>query len=72
MTKVTAEDREKGSATGDGRFPITNKAQAMSALRLRGHNTSKAQRQAIIRRAARYVPAAAKAALESDKKAGAI
>jgi hypothetical protein len=72
MAKVTAEDREKGSATGNGRFPITNKAQAMSALHLRGHNTSKAQRRAIIRRAAKYCPGAAKAAMDADKKAGLI
>ena len=72
MAKVTAEDRREGSATGDGRFPITNRAQATSALKLRGHNTNKAQRRAIIRRAAKFLPAAAKAAWEADKASGAI
>lgn len=37
MAKVTAKDRKEHSATGDGRFPIKNKAQAKSAIRLRGH-----------------------------------
>ena len=72
MAKVTQEDRDRHSATHDERFPITNKAQARSALRLRGHNTSKAQRRAIISRAAKFLPAAAHAAMEADKKAGAI
>ena len=72
MAKVTAEDRREHSATGDSRFPIANRAQAASALRLRGHNTSKAQRRAIIRRAAKFLPAAAKSAWETDKASGAI
>jgi hypothetical protein len=72
MAKVTQKDREEHSATHDERFPIKNQAQARSALRLRGHNTSKAQRRAIIRRAAKFLPAAAHAAMEADKKAGAI
>lgn len=70
--KVTAEDREKHSATGDGRFPIATKQQAISALRLRGHAKNKAERRAIIRRAAKFVPAMAKAALESDKEKGLV
>ena len=68
MAKVTAKDRKKYSATKDGRFPIKNKAQAKSALRLRGHHTTPAQRKAIIRKAARYLPAQAKKAAQSDKK----
>jgi hypothetical protein len=70
--KVTAEDRKEHSATGDGRFPIKNKSQARSALRLRGHAGSKDARRAVIRRAAKFLPAAAKAAWEEDKKAGKI
>ena len=70
--KVTAEDREKHSATHDGRFPIKNKSQARSALRLRGHAGSKEARRAIIRRAAKFLPAAAHAAMEADKKAGKV
>jgi hypothetical protein len=70
--KVTQEDRERHSATHDERFPIKNGSQARSALRLRGHNTNKAQRRAIIRRAAKFLPAAAKAAWEQDRKDGLI
>lgn len=70
--KVTEEDREKHSATDDGRFPIKNASQARSALRLRGQNTDKAQRRSIIRRAAKFLPEAAKKAWEEDKKSGAI
>jgi hypothetical protein len=72
VAKVTQKDREEHSATHDERFPIKNKSQARSALRLRGHNTSKAQRRAIINRAAKFAPAAAKAAREADEKSGAI
>jgi hypothetical protein len=68
MAKVNPEDRKKGSATGDGRFPITNKAQADSALRLRGHNTTPEERRKIINRAAKFDPEAAKKAREADKK----
>jgi len=70
--KVTQSDREKFSATHDERFPIKNRSQADSALRLRGKNTTKAQRRAIIRRAAKFLPAAAKKAWEQDKKEGLI
>jgi len=70
--KVTQEDRERHSATGDERFPIKNRSQAGSALKLRGHNTTKAQRRAIIRRAAKFLPAAAKAAWTADKEKGLI
>jgi len=72
MAKVTAEDRKQHSATGDSRFPIANRAQAASALKLRGHNTNKAQRRAIIRRAAKFLPAASAAAWKADKASGAI
>lgn len=70
--KVTAQDREKHSATGDGRFPIANRAQAASALRLRGHARNKAERRSIIRRAAKFLPSAAKSAWDKDKAAGLI
>jgi hypothetical protein len=65
-------DRKEHSATHDGRFPISNKQQAMSALKLRGHNTTKSQRLSIIRRAAKFVPAMAAAALKADKAAGLV
>jgi hypothetical protein len=70
--KVTAEDREQHSATGDGRFPIATRAQAVSALKLRGHAKSKEERRAIIRRVAKFVPEAARKAWEADRKAGLI
>jgi len=70
--RVSAVDREENSATGDGRFPIANKAQAVSALRLRGHAKDKAERRAIIRRAAKFVPEMARKAREADEKAGLI
>lgn len=70
--KVTAEDREKHSATGDGRFPIATKQQAISALKLRGHAKNASERRSIIRRAAKFVPAMAKSAWDKDKAAGLI
>lgn len=70
--KVTKEDRKEHSATGDGRFPIATKQQAISALGLRGHNTTKEERRKIIRRAAKFVPEMARKAWEADKKAGLI
>jgi len=70
MAKVTAEDREKHAALSGGRFPVTNKAQAASALKLRGHTHSKAERRAVIRAAAKFLPAAAAAALKADKAKG--
>jgi hypothetical protein len=70
--KVDKGDREKYSATDDGRFPIKNKSQARSALRLRGKAGSKEARRAIIRRAAKFLPAAAHAAMVEDKKAGKV
>ena len=50
--KVTAEDRKKHATLSGGRFPIKNKSQAMSALKLRGHTKSKGERRSVIRRAA--------------------
>lgn len=70
--KVTAEDRKEHSATKDGRFPIKNKSQARSALRLRGHAGSKEARRAVIRRAGKFLPVQARQAMEADKKAGKI
>jgi hypothetical protein len=70
--RVTAEDRKKHSATGDGRFPIATKAQAISAIRLRGHARDKAERRSILRRAAKFVPEMARRAREADHKQGLI
>jgi hypothetical protein len=68
--QVKPEDREKHSATGDGRFPIATKQQAISAIRLRGHAKSHAERMAILRRAAKFVPEMARKAMEEDRKGG--
>jgi hypothetical protein len=57
---------------GGGRFPIATRQQAISAIKLRGHAKGKDERRAILRRAAKFVPAMAKAAAEKDRKAGLI
>ena len=72
MAEVAKGDREKHATLSKGRFPIKNKAQALSALRLRGHAKTKAERLKIIRRAAKFAPEAARKALEADRKAGKI
>jgi hypothetical protein len=70
--KVTAEDREKHSATGGGRFPVATKQQAISAIKLRGHAKNKAERRAILRKAAKFVPDMAKKAADADREKGLI
>jgi len=55
-----------------GKFPIYNSRTARSALKLRGHAKTKAERRSIINRAAKYAPAAAKKARAADRKAGKI
>ena len=65
---VTATARKKSAAVKGGKFPIFDKKSAMSALRLRGHGTTPAQRAAIIRKAAKFAPEAAKKAKEADAK----
>lgn len=69
MAKVTAKDRKEHSATGDGRFPIKNKAQAKSAIRLRGHAKG-AARKKVLRKAAKYAPKEAAKARAADEKKG--
>lgn len=68
MAKVTKKDREEHATLSGGRFPIENKAQAMSALKLRGHTNSAKEREKVISKAAKYAPADAKKAREADKK----
>jgi len=70
--KVAKDDREKHATLSEGRFPVKNKAQAVSALKLRGHARNKAERAAIIRRCMKFIPAMAKKAWDEDKKAGLI
>jgi hypothetical protein len=68
---VTAKARRKygkGKGPKGKRFPIFDKKSARSALRLRGHARSAAERSSIIRRAARYLPGAARKAREADRK----
>jgi hypothetical protein len=64
---VTAEARRR-YGDDEGRFPIFDRRSAESALRLRGHARSEAERQSIIRRAARYAPEAARRAREADRE----
>ena len=70
--KVTPKDRKEHATLSGGRFPIKNKAQARSALRLRGHTKSKSERRSVIRRAAKYLPEQARKAFEKDKAAGKV
>jgi len=69
---ISAEQRKKYAVLSGGRFPIFNTATAKSALRLRGHAKNKEERRKIINAAARYLPQAAKAAREEDRKKGLI
>jgi hypothetical protein len=67
---ITAAGRRKYGMKGSGRYPIHDARSASSALRLRGHTATKAQRANVINRAARFAPAAAKQARKNDKAAG--
>lgn len=64
----SAKTREKTAALSGGRFPIFDEKSAASALKLRGHAGSKESRSKVIRKAARFLPAAAKAAKQADKE----
>ncbi len=55
-----------------GKFPIFDRQSALSALRLRGHANTRAERESILRRAARYAPAAARKARMRDRASGKI
>ena len=72
MAKTTAKYREKNATLDEGRFPIADKAHALSALKLRGHAKNKAERRKIIRRAAKFAPKAAAEALAIDKEKGLV
>lgn len=65
--KVTKEDREKHATLSGGRFPIKNKAQAKSALKLRGHAKNNKERNKIINKAAKFLPKEAEKARKKDK-----
>jgi hypothetical protein len=64
---VTAAARRRHGGRG-GRFPIFDARSARSAIRLRGHAKSGAERRSIVRRAARYAPAAAAKARKADAR----
>lgn len=64
---VTAAARKR-YGNKRGAFPIFDTKSARSALRLRGHAKTKAERDSIIRRASRYLPGAARAARQRDHK----
>lgn len=68
----TATARKKTSALGDGRFPIFDKKSASSALHLISRAKTKAEKQKILRRAARFDPVKAKRVRENYKKRGLI
>ena len=64
----SSKAREIHGEKKTGRFPIFDRESANSALRLRGHSTTKKQRSNIISRAAKFAPNAAKKARVADRK----
>ena len=64
---VTAKARKR-YGNKKGKFPIFDKKSARSAIRLRGHAKSAAQRRSIINRAAKYAPSAARKARAADRR----
>lgn len=62
------EARDDHAVLSGGRFPIFDKKSAEAAIKLRGHNTTSAERAKIINAAAKYAPEAAKKAREEDKE----
>lgn len=64
---VTAKARKR-FGNKRGRFPIFDGRSARSAIRLRGHAKSAGERRSIVRRAAKYAPAAAAKARKADSK----
>lgn len=69
--KPSAAARKKhGEKSGSqkGKFPIFDKKSAESAIKLRGHAKTPAERASIIRRARKYAPKAAAKAAENDRK----
>ena len=68
--KISAKRRHESATLSGDRFPIDSKETARRALRLRGHTKTKSERRSVIRRAAKFLPKQAAAALAADKKAG--
>ncbi len=69
---VTADDRREHAVLSGGRFPIFNKSTASSAIRLRSHAKTPAERRKVIRAAAKFLPEMARRAWEADKNEGLI
>jgi hypothetical protein len=67
---VSAAARRKHGVGPKKSFPVFDRRSAASAIKLRGHAKTKAQRRAIINRAAKYQPAMAKRARAADRKRG--
>lgn len=70
---ITAKGRKQNATYkegGEGKFPIKDRTSAMSALKLRGHAgpPGSARRMAVISRAAKYAPEAARKAREADAR----
>lgn len=57
---------------GEHKFPIGSRSDAMDALKLRGHASTKQQRRQVINKAKKYAPEAARKAMKQDKKKGLI
>jgi hypothetical protein len=72
FAKTTTKYREEHAVLSGGRFPIHDRAHAISALKLRGHARDSAERKKIINSAARYAPEEAEAARKKDKADGLI
>lgn len=64
---VTAKARKRYGGK-KGRFPIFDGRSARSAIRLRGHAKTKAERRSVINRARKYAPGAAAKAAKADSK----
>jgi hypothetical protein len=64
---VTAKARKNTAVLNKGRFPIFDKKSAASAIKLRGHTKTKAERRKIINKAAKFQPRLAKEAKKRDK-----
>jgi len=72
-----AEYRKRWAILSNGRFPVApgDVKRGLAAIRLRGRNTTKAERKRILIVVARRVPSLAKIArraLESDRRQGLI
>lgn len=79
LSAATKEDRQRHgmrtqqNASGQNKYPIANRAQALSAIRLRHHakpTLSRQELENLLRRAAKYAPQEASAARQRDHANG--